>query len=506
MFDWTDWWLAARGLYFAVLGLLCIYGLHRCFLVLAYFRVHRKPRPSQSRFSVLPAVTVQLPMYNEPEVAERVIRAAGEIDYPPELLEIQVLDDSTDQTREIALAAVEGLRARGLRAEYIHREDRTGYKAGALENGLKTARGELVAIFDADFVPPRSILQDTVHDFIDPRVAMVQTRWDHLNRDDSVLTQAQAILLDGHFVIEHTARNRTGRFMSFNGTAGIWRKEAIRDAGGWQHDTLTEDLDLSYRAQLRGWNFIFRPEITAPAELPPEMSAFKAQQHRWTKGGAQTCKKLLPRVLATAANWRIKLEAFFHLTSCVVYILMVALTLLVGPALLANLMRPIQIWWLSGLEVLLFTIGFGSATAFYVVSQFELRRGIWRVLGCIPALMAVGAGIAFNNALATLEGFFGGTGEFVRTPKVGDGTAALGKPQRPRIRRRWQAWAELGIAAYLVAWLATLVGIEGWVERISAAIPFVLIFIVGYVYVALRTLAPMFRVLQTSPHPACPSA
>jgi cellulose synthase/poly-beta-1,6-N-acetylglucosamine synthase-like glycosyltransferase len=496
--DWLNWADAARTAYFVVLGLLCVYGLHRCFLVYVFSRVRNSPRLPAGHFDELPAVTVQLPMYNEPEVARRVILHAGALDYPRDRLQIQVLDDSTDETREIARAAVAELQAQGIDAEYLHRTERTGFKAGALEAGLKSAKGEFVAIFDADFIPPPTILKETVHYFTDPRVGMVQTRWDHLNRDVSLLTQAQAILLDGHFIIEHTARNRTGRFMSFNGTAGVWRKAAIQEAGGWQHDTLTEDLDLSYRAQLAGWEFVFRPEITSPAELPPEMNAFKAQQHRWTKGGAQTCKKLLPLVMSKATSWRVKLEAFFHLTSCVVYVLMVALTLLLGPTLLANMSRPISAWWMLPVEMLLFTVGFGSATLFYVASQVELRRGFWGALRYVPALMAVGVGIAFNNAIATIEGFFGKTGEFVRTPKFGAATNLVpGQAPQKRMgmksRNRWQAWAELAIAAYLTAWLVALIGVDGWVQRISLAIPFVAIFILGYTYVAFRTLAPNWR-------------
>ena len=490
----ADWCSLARVGYFIVLGLLCIYGLHRCFLIYTYYRVGRRPQRPSAQFAHLPRVTIQLPMFNEPEVAVRVIDAACAVDYPSDRLQIQVLDDSTDETREIARGAVERHRASGLDIEYRHRENRAGYKAGALEEGLKSATGEFVAIFDADFIPPPKIIRETIHFFTDPSVGMVQARWDHLNRGASLLTQAQAVLLDGHFMIEHTARNRTGRFMSFNGTAGIWRKSAIADAGGWQHDTLTEDLDLSYRAQLAGWQFIFRPEISAPAELPPEMNAFKAQQHRWTKGGAQTCKKLLPEVFGRAKHWWIKLEAFFHLTSCVVYVLMVLLTLLLGPALLANLIRPLNSPWQLFIEMMLFAIGFGSATGFYVVSQLVLGRTWWSILKMLPALMAVGVGIAFNNAIAAIEGFFGHTGEFVRTPKFGERATRPDAAQRAaanglRGRKRWQAWAELIIAIYLALWVVALVGVDGWVERVSAALPFVAIFIAGYLYVAVQTMS-----------------
>jgi cellulose synthase/poly-beta-1,6-N-acetylglucosamine synthase-like glycosyltransferase len=487
-------WLSKAALtaYLAVLTIICVYGLHRFFLVVMYYRVKRQTSELRACFRELPPVTVQLPMYNERNVARRVIEQACRLDYPRDRLEIQVLDDSTDETAEIARQTVERLRAEGHNIVYIHRENRIGYKAGALEEATRVASGEFILIFDADFLPPPNVLRETIHYFTDEHVGMVQTRWEHLNRDASLLTETQAILLDGHFIIEHTARNRSGRYMSFNGTAGIWRKAAIADAGGWQHDTLTEDLDLSYRAQLKGWKFIFLPQLTSPAELPPEMNAFKAQQHRWTKGGAQSCVKLLPTVMRRAANWKIKLEAFFHLTSGFVYILMVLLTLLIGPALYAKLIldEPTPRWQLI-LEMMLFFVGFGAPLSFYISSQRERLRSWFDSLRYVPALMAVGIGIGFNNALAALDGFFGKTGEFVRTPKFGDEASHAGAPRRrrPRIRlsRSWKAWVELGIGLYLTAFLILFFFHDKWAERVSAAIPFLLIFILGYFYVAFQT-------------------
>lgn len=482
--------------YMCVLALLCLYGLHRYALVALYFRVRKRaPQAAPPAGGDWPSVTVQLPMYNERWVARRIIESAAAIDYPAERLEIQVLDDSTDETRQIARETVERLAAAGVNIVYQRRADRTGYKAGALEAGLRAARGELIAIFDADFVPPRNILRATVGYFADPRVGMVQTRWDHLNREASLLTKAQAVLLDGHFVIEHTARNRSGRFMSFNGTAGIWRREAIADAGGWQHDTLTEDLDLSYRAQLRGWKFVFLPDLTSPAELPPEMNAFKSQQHRWTKGGAQTCVKLLPQVLRSGLDWRVKLEAFFHLTSCVVYILMVLLSVLIGPALIAKLIvRPAASPWQPTIDTLLFVIGTGSALAFYSVSQVHLSRDWRQALVTIPSMMSIGIGIAFNNAVAAIEGFCCKAGEFVRTPKYGDGRAAshaaggADAQASRRLRGNWKAWVELGLAGYLTACLGVFFLFDDWGERIGSAIPFLGLFIFGYAYVGVQSL------------------
>ncbi len=497
-----DWlWLGRMTLtaYLVVLSLLCVYGLHRYFLVLTFYRLRGPTEQPRGTFGALPRVTIQLPMFNERHVAERVIEAAARVEYPRELLQIQVLDDSTDETARIAAECVRKLVDRGHDIIYVHRTNRVGYKAGALEEGLKTATGEFIAIFDADFLPRPDVLQRTVHYFTDAQVGMVQCRWEHLNRNDSLLTEAEAILLDGHFLIEHTARNRSGRFMSFNGTAGIWRRSAIQDAGGWEHDTLTEDLDLSYRAQLRGWRFVFVPELTAPAELPPEMNAFKAQQHRWTKGGAQTCRKLLPKVMREAPNWRVKLEAFFHLTSWMVYVLMVLLSILVGPAMIAKLaVEPDHSFWRLGFDFLLFFVGTGSALCFYVVSQIQITQPWWVIARSLPGLMAIGIGIAVNNAIAAVEGLLRQSGEFVRTPKFGvSQTDSASSPSRRawrarvgglRFRGQWKAWAELGIAAYLAVCLGSFFFFDNWVERVSAAIPFLGLFIFGYAYVALQSL------------------
>ena len=274
---------------------------------------------------------MQLPLFNEMYVAARLLDAIALLEYPRDKLEIQVLDDSTDETQAICRAKVEELANQGLDIQYIHRTDRTGFKAGALEHGLKTARGEFVMVFDADFLPPVDFIERTVHFFTNAKVGMVQVRWDHVNRDYSRLTELQAMMLDGHFVIEHTARHRSGRFFNFNGTAGIWRREAIADAGGWSHDTLTEDMDLSYRAQLRGWEFIYLKDVVSPAELPVEMNAFKSQQFRWAKGSIQVAKKLLPTIWRSKdVPFNVKLEAFFHLTNNFAYPLLLLLSILLA--------------------------------------------------------------------------------------------------------------------------------------------------------------------------------
>ncbi|MHC4441011.1 MAG: cellulose synthase family protein [Planctomycetota bacterium] len=475
--------------YLMVLGLICIYGLHRYQLVHLYYK-YRKNKPKlKACFLEYPLVTIQLPMYNEQAVANRVIDATCGIDYPRDRLEIQVLDDSTDQTVDIAADAVDYWRGQGVNIRYIHRTDRTGYKAGALANGMKSSTGEFILIFDADFVPPADILQKTIHFFTDPRVGMVQARWEHLNRDLSLLTKTQAILLDGHFVIEHAARNRSGRFMSFNGTAGLWRRSCIDDAGGWQHDTLTEDLDLSYRAQMKGWKFLFLPELVSPAELPPDMEGFKQQQYRWAKGGAQTCKKLLPTILKSSLPKRIKLEAFFHLTSCTVYLYMVLLTIMLYPIVYmkVHLFSEGLGRFLFDLSILL--IATCSATTFYVCSQRVLFRTWADSLKYIPFLMSLGIGISLNNARAVLTGFFGKPGEFVRTPKFGalaEGTGwkkQIGKTRRAGKRIRIQPWIESSVALYLLFCLIQCLTDY----RVTIGVPFLCLFLSGYLYIPLTT-------------------
>lgn len=475
------------------LGVLCLYGLHRYYLVFLYYRYKNNVPRVESNLPELPRVTVQLPMYNERYVAARSIEAACRIEYPRELLEIQVLDDSTDETTTIARACAARLREQGFDVKYIHRDNRAGFKAGALAEGTAVATGEFVAVFDADFVAPPNILRDAIHHFSDPKVGMVQTRWEHLNRSDSLLTNTQAVLLDGHFVLEHGARCRSGRFMSFNGTAGIWRKQCIIDAGGWHYDTLTEDLDLSYRAQLAGWKFLYINDLGCPAELPPEINSFKSQQHRWSKGGAQTCRKLLPTLLKADLPFSTKLEAFVHLTSCTVSVFMLILVLLLFPALCVKFNRgPGSIssfGWL--VDAGLFMIATCSAGTFFARSQRELGRSWSESLKYLPFLMSLGVGSSINNAKAVAEGFFGRGGEFVRTPKFGvsaeggsDWTSR--RAYRPKQAVRIQPVLELGMGAYLVVCLIlSLVAGE-----VTIGIPFMALFAIGFIYVGANSLFP----------------
>jgi cellulose synthase/poly-beta-1,6-N-acetylglucosamine synthase-like glycosyltransferase len=476
------------SVYTFVLVMVSVYGFHRYVLVYLYYRHRKRHRELPVRFEELPCVTVQLPMYNEQFVARRIIERTLQLDYPRDKLQIQVLDDSVDETCQIAAATVAAAREKGFDIEYIHRENRTGYKAGALAHGLKTAKGEFITIFDADFVPEPEFLKKSIHYFTDPRACAVQTRWEHLNRDDSLLTRTQAIFLDGHFAIEHVARNCSDRFMSFNGTAGTWRKAAIDDAGGWQGDTLTEDLDLSYRAQLKGWRFVFLPELTSPAELPPEMAAFKAQQFRWTKGGAQTALKMLPKVLLSKMPLKVKIEAFFHLTCFTLHLYVLLLVLMLFPAMYMQCV-PIETGtaWRAMFDITVFTLATLSASVFYVASQFELS-GDWRsILKFLPVMMAVGIGLCISNTKGILEALFGKKSEFVRTPKYGgEDVGRHPSPSRSITRkpkRKLVPYLELLLGAYMI-------GCAVWsLSSLRAAFtaPFLIIFAFGFLYVSALT-------------------
>ena len=484
--------IVAYGL---VLLVLSVYGSHRYFMAYLYYR-HKYNLPTpRGRFETPPRVTVQLPVYNEMNVVERLIGAVARLDYPRHLLQIQVLDDSTDETTHIARRCVEHWRAEGLDIAYVHRTNRKGFKAGALENGLRTASGEFVAVFDADFVPSPDFLRRTVDFFTDPDIGMVQVRWEHLNRQSSALTQVQSILLDGHFVIEHTARNRSGRFFNFNGTAGIWRRETIADAGGWQHDTLTEDLDLSYRAQLEGWKFVFLPEVTAPAEIPAEMSAFKAQQHRWAKGSIQTAMKLLPRIFRADLPRDVKKEAFFHLTANVGYLLMIPLAILMP---ITVVVRVSHGW----IEVLLLDLPFFAAATmsvcvFYVASQREVRATSWQRVKYLPFLMALGIGMAVNQSRAVLEAIVGHQTGFTRTPKSGGSARDGGPARRYRVAVSLQPLLELALAGYFTLAVVWVVDRGVWYS-----LPFLLLFQAGFLYVGLRSAVEGLRDLWARLAPA----
>ncbi|MEM7578031.1 MAG: cellulose synthase family protein [Planctomycetota bacterium] len=478
------------GLYAVILLILCLFGLHRYWMVLL-FRRHRDDNAPPARHyddSELPRVTVQLPMYNEGPVAQRIIDAACVLDYPADRLQIQVLDDSTDGTQRDTLRRVEHWQAQGVDIEHRHRVDRTGYKAGALAEATPHATGELIAVFDADFVPPSTFLRETVHHFTDDHLGMVQARWEHLNRDDSLLTRGQAMFLDAHFIIEHLARNRSGAWMHFNGTAGVWRKACIDAAGGWQHDTLTEDMDLSYRAQLAGWDFRFLPDVVCPAELPPEINAFKSQQHRWTKGSIQVAMKVLPTIFRAKLPFKVKLEAAAHTLCPAAYVAVVLFTVLCYPAVYLNLRwTPGGSVWGLLIGVLLLTLGTISAAAFYVTSQRALQRSGWWALVQVPMLMSIAIGIALNNAIAVVEAVFRHESAFIRTPKYAAGSRTRNKSKIQAIPslKKWIVAAELGLGLLMIE--AARLSLDHTTTMVT--LPFLLLFASGYLYVGGTSLA-----------------
>ena len=473
--------IVVTAVYVSSLLFLCTFGLHRLYLSLLHKKYRSKDIKPLSRFKSYPKVTVQLPVYNEMYVVERLISAVCKIHYPKELLEIQVLDDSTDKTSEIAERAVEVYRRLGFNIEFIHRHNRHGYKAGALEEGLKRAAGEFIAIFDADFIPPRDFLKKTVDYFTDPEVGIVQTKWGHLNLNYSILTRAQSILLDGHFLIEQPTRFKHGVFFNFNGTAGILRKSCIQSSGGWQHDTLTEDLDLSYRAQLKGWKLVYLKDVVSDAELPVDMNAFKSQQHRWSKGGIQTAKKLLPKILKNKdLPAKVKVESVFHLLGNLSYLLLLVLL---------TFMVPMGYFWQSiGWEKVIIinlvtiSMGTGSIFYFYYVAIREVYGEDWKkFLKYVPVSLSLAAGLALNNSKAVLEALCGRQSEFRRTPKYAvQGKSDVWAGRSYVSSKEITAFFEfiLGILFLVQTVYAVYMGYVGW-------IPFLLMLQFGFIYISL---------------------
>jgi cellulose synthase/poly-beta-1,6-N-acetylglucosamine synthase-like glycosyltransferase len=470
--------------YFIVLIILAAYGGHRYWLVYLYYKKKKnKTTEPPAHFSELPRVTVQLPIFNEQYVVDRLLDAICKLEYPREKLDIQLLDDSTDETLDVARALVERYAALGNPVTYIHRDNREGFKAGALEAGLQTAQGEFIAIFDADFVPPPDFLLKCIHHFTDPKIGMVQTRWTHINRSYSLLTEVEAILLDGHFVLEHSGRARSGVFFNFNGTAGMWRRKAIEEAGGWEHDTLTEDTDLSYRAQLKGWKFLYLQDVECPAELPVEMTAFKTQQARWAKGLIQVSKKILPRVLNSDVSRHVKVEAWYHLTANLSYPLMILLSVLLLPAMI---IRFYQGWFqMLYIDLPLFMASTFSISSFYLVSQKELFPKTWpRALLYLPLLMALGIGLTITNTRAVLEALVGKQTAFARTPKyrVESKKDKIGA-RKYRKRLGWVPWIEIAIGCYFALTVYYAIDNENYFT-----VPFLLLFVIGYWATGLMSL------------------
>ena len=481
---WFD--LALLIPYFSILVLLSVYGLHRYEVIHTYFK-HRKKRVDvpQQMFEQLPRVTIQLPLYNERYVVERLIEEVCKIEYPKGLLQIQVLDDSTDDTHPFTEALVERYQALGYPIEYHHRTNRHGFKAGALQEGLATATGEFIAIFDADFVPPAEFLLETVHHFTDPAVGVVQTRWSYLNRDYNFLTEVEAMMLDGHFVLEHGARSKAGLFFNFNGTAGIMRRTMIEDAGGWQHDTLTEDSDLSYRAQLKGWKFIYMPGLACPSELPVDMHGFQVQQSRWAKGLTQVAKKLIRQIWHADIPIRIKVEALLHLTPNISYPLMIVVSALMLPVMIVRFYMGL--WQMVLIDFPLIFASFWSISAFYMVAYRELHRKNWkRGFMLLPMLMSVGIGLTLINTRAVLEALFGIKTSFVRTPKFaieGHSPTRRVETKRYRSRSGWLPWAELAVGTYFALMIVFAISTYNFL-----AVPFLALFVAGYYWAGLATL------------------
>lgn len=482
--SWFDYALLIP--YFTVLIVLSIYGLHRYAVIHEYFKYRKKvnQNPPQ-QWTELPRVTIQLPLFNERLVVERLLETVVQMEYPKHLLEIQVLDDSTDETHPFTERLCNEYRAMGYPVEYFHRKNRHGFKAGALQAGMEQAKGEFMAIFDADFVPPKDFLMRTIHHFTDPEVGMVQTRWTYLNRDYNLLTEVQAMLLDGHFVLEHNARYGAGTFFNFNGTAGILRRKMIDAAGGWEHDTLTEDSDLSYRAQLKGYRFVYMPDVECPSELPVETFAFQVQQSRWAKGLMQVAIKLLFRILRAPIPLRTKVEAFCHLTPNISYPLMIFVTAMMLPVMIVRF----YIGWgqMLLIDLPLVIASFWSISAFYVIAQRELYPNSWkRAFLFLPALMSAGVALTIINTKAVLEACLGIQTSFVRTPKMaiaGSKIVQQGQPKKYRSRSGWLPYAELAFGSYFMFMVAYAIDTMNFL-----AVPVLMLFVGGYYWAGFSTL------------------
>jgi len=472
--------------YFISLSILFVFGLHG-FLLLYYNKKYKDVNYNPTKeFEELPLVTIQLPLYNELYVIERLIDKVCEIEYPKDKLEIQVLDDSTDETVEVVANAVKAKKSEGFNIVHITRENREGFKAGALKEGLKIANGEFVAIFDADFIPHSDFLEKTLKFFSDKNVGMVQTRWEHLNGDHSLITRAQALALDGHFVIEQTVRNKAGFFINFNGTGGVWRKSCIEAAGNWHADTLTEDLDLSYRAQLIGWKFVFLKDFTSPAELPSEINALKTQQFRWTKGAIETAKKILPLVWNSDISLRIKLYSTFHLTNNIVFPFILLAAILNVPLIFVKNSGGYELYFAF---MSVFVLAFISSFMFYLYSQKDIHPDWRKRIVLFPIFMAGSMGFALNNSRAVFEGLLNRKSEFVRTPKfkmVSEKDSWVGKKYLNK-KIGFSVIVELVLALYC------LIGVVSSIYFMEiASLPFQLLFFIGFSFVSVTSIKHAF--------------
>jgi len=481
---------------------LFLYGVNNYYMIYLFLRKVKKETSGNQEFlkqywsnhsnDKLPKVTTQLPVYNEKHVVERLVKAVVNIDYPKELHEIQVLDDSNDETKDIVSALVHKYSARGFNIKHVVRNNRDGFKAGALNLGMEKAEGEFLAIFDADFVPDKNFLYDTIPFFYErPKVAIVQTRWGHINRNYSLLTIAQSIGMDGHFIIEQGARTWNGLYMNFNGTAGVWRREAIIDSGGWTFDTLTEDLDLSYRAQLKGWNTKFLLDVVAPSELPVDINAYKSQQHRWAKGSIQTAKKVLPQIFKTNDSLIKKVEAFIHLNQYMVHPMMIILALFSFPLiiLLKVQMSNMSISFTMMVLIILISMGAFAPTFLYIVAQKKGYKDWMKRCMFIPALMFIGCGIAINNTKAVLEALLDFKSDFIRTPKYGvikRGRNTLVKNYSLPLRAFFIS--EILLSAYCFMGFMQYTSNKKFVFG-----PFLLMYAIGFLYVGMLSLFQKFN-------------
>jgi cellulose synthase/poly-beta-1,6-N-acetylglucosamine synthase-like glycosyltransferase len=468
--------------YFFSLLILFIFGLHG-FIMLYYHRKYKEVSHNpNSNYNCEDVVTIQLPLFNEIYMVERLINEVCNIDYPKDKLEIQVLDDSTDETINVAKRIIEEKKKQGFDISYIHRENREGYKGGALKDGLKIAKGKYIAIFDADFMPRKNFLKETLSFFNDESVGMVQTRWEHINGNHSILTKAQALALDGHFVIEQSVRNKAGFFINFNGTGGVWRKDCIEDSGNWHADTLTEDLDLSYRAQLNGWKFVFLKDFTSPAELPSEMSALKSQQFRWTKGAIETAKKILPVLWKSKEPLRVKLQSTFHLTNNLVFPFILLTAILNVPLVFIKNSGSYELYFAF---MSIFVLAFISTFLFYLYSQKDVRTDWRKKIVLFPLFMAGSMGLAVNNSRAVFEGLLNRKSEFVRTPKfnfINDKDPLIGK-------KYFNSKLGFSVIIECIMALYCLIGVASSIYFLEiAALPFQLLFFTGFSFVAITSI------------------
>jgi len=485
------------GIHYALVVILCLYGAHRIFHSLAARHLIgdlEKPNDTDGNaLSHYPNVTVQIPLYNEKFVVSRIIDSAIELDYPRDKLQIQVIDDSTDESIDIVAERVSYYKSLGFDIDHVRRNNRKGYKAGALADAMDNVKGQFIAIFDADFIPETDFLLNTIPFFENSNVGLVQSRWSYLNTKTNMLTRLQSVMLDAHFGVEQVTRAGKDVYFNFNGTAGVWRKATILDAGGWKSDTLTEDTDLSYRAQMRGWKFIYRPEIFTPSEIPESMRAFKVQQHRWAKGTIEVMKKLLPTIWKAKISWRNKVEATFHLTANITYLLMFidSVFFFLPTVHIRQQMDPNFLIWL---DIPIFAFASLSHAYFFLSGQKRLYGKVFDKLFIMPALLATSIGLGVNNGRAVIEALIGYKTGFARTPKIGDVTSQNALKQSYKTHsENWSIVLELSLALLYSMFLIWALSQSYWIVT-----PFLILFASGFFYTSLSSLKE--NLVQPSHH------